>query len=143
MLAIKRVHPDKLGAGASMTERVAAAAIFDVLRDAQEREAEAASLLLASKNERAAAAAYAKAQAEVQKAAEKAAQSAAERAARKSRSKGQSDWAAEWAAAEIEAERAVAQSATERAARKSRPMGEGLGQSGLDRLWNEGRTVFR
>ena len=143
LLAIKRVHPDKLGAGASMTERVAAAAIFDVLRDAQEREAEAASLLLASKNERAAAAAYAKAQAEVQKAAEKAAQSAAERAARKSRSKGQSDWAAEWAAAEIEAERAVAQSATERAARKSRPMGEGLGQSGLDRLWNEGRTVFR
>jgi hypothetical protein len=41
LLAIKRVHPDKLGAGASVTERVAAAAIFDVLRDAHEREMQA------------------------------------------------------------------------------------------------------
>ena len=36
--ALKLLHPDKLGAAASLTERVAAAAIFDALRDEHEEE---------------------------------------------------------------------------------------------------------
>ena len=43
LLAIKRVHPDKLGAGSTLTERLTANAIFDVLREAHERAAGAAS----------------------------------------------------------------------------------------------------
>ena len=37
LLAIKRVHPDKLGADSTLTERLTAGAIFDVLREAHER----------------------------------------------------------------------------------------------------------
>ena len=43
LLAIKRVHPDKLGTDSSLTEHLAASAIFDVLREAHERGAGAAS----------------------------------------------------------------------------------------------------
>ena len=43
LLAIKRVHPDKLGTDSSLMERLAASAIFDVLREAHERGAGAAS----------------------------------------------------------------------------------------------------
>jgi hypothetical protein len=92
LLAIKRVHPDKLGAGASVTERVAAAAIFDVLRDAHEREAEAATQAAAAARARAEAEKAAKlaaARAEVERAAQLAAQLAANRAARKSRPMGE------------------------------------------------------
>ena len=37
-LAIKRVHPDKLGKDATLTERLTANAIFGVLREAHERD---------------------------------------------------------------------------------------------------------
>ena len=37
--AIKRIHPDKLGAGAGSTQRIAAAAVFEALRQAHEEEA--------------------------------------------------------------------------------------------------------
>jgi len=43
LLAIKRVHPDKLGTDSTLTERLTANAIFDVLREAHERGAGAAS----------------------------------------------------------------------------------------------------
>jgi len=39
LLAIKRVHPDKLGTDSTLTERLTANAIFDVLREAHERGA--------------------------------------------------------------------------------------------------------
>lgn len=45
LLAIKRVHPDKLGADSTLTERLTAGAIFDVLREAHERGVVAAAHL--------------------------------------------------------------------------------------------------
>ena len=42
--AIKRVHPDKVSAQAPAQERFAAAAIFDALREANERNESAAEL---------------------------------------------------------------------------------------------------